>query len=81
MRRLKFFDHTSPLPGKTTPWDRAKLFGTLAASENIYRGAADGRVANRAWFHSPGHHKNMLGNHARVGVGRSGGYFTELFGR
>ena len=81
MRTEKFFAHESPLPGKKTPWDRAKLFGTNGSAENIYHGTHDGRVANQAWFHSPGHHKNMLGNHARVGVGRSGGYFTQMFGR
>ena len=81
MRRLKFFAHQSPVAGKTTPWDRAERFGTKAAAENIYHGTHDGRVATWAWFHSPPHHKNMLGNYARVGVGRSGAYFTEMFGR
>lgn len=80
MERLKFFSHDSPVPGKTTPWDRARRAGTSASGENIFVGSTDGRVANKAWFHSPGHHKNMLGNHKRVGLGRSGAYFTELFG-
>lgn len=44
-------------------------------------GSPDGKVANQAWFHSPGHFKNMLGDHQRVGVGRSGVYFTEEFGK
>ncbi len=81
MRELKFFDHTSPVEGKTTPWDRAERLGTKASAENIYHGAHDGRVANQAWFHSPGHHKNMLGKYTRVGLGRSGAYFTLMFGR
>lgn len=81
MRRLKFFAHESPLPGKVSPWDRARRFGTAAAAENIYRGAHQARAANRAWFHSPDHHKNLLGQYARVGLGRSGAYFTLLFGR
>lgn len=80
MERLKFFAHDSPVPGKSTPWDRAKRMGTSASGENIYVGSTDGRAANEAWFHSPGHHKNMLGGHKRVGLGRSGAYFTELFG-
>lgn len=81
MHKLKFFSHESPVPGKTMPWDRAERFGTKAAAENIYHGAHDGRVAIRAWFHSPGHHKNMLGKYARVGLGRSGAFITVLFGR
>jgi uncharacterized protein YkwD len=81
METLKFFAHQSPVAGKTTPWDRAKRFGTTASAENIVMGYHDGKAANMAWFHSPGHHKNMLGNHVRVGVGRSGVYFTEMFGK
>jgi len=80
MKTLGFFDHTSPVPGKTTPWDRARRFGTSASAENIAAGYSDGNAANMGWFHSPGHHKNMLGNHKRVGVGVAGTYYTELFG-
>ncbi len=81
MEPMKFFAHESPVPGKKTPWDRAARFGTSASGENIYMGSPDGKVANQAWFHSPGHFKNMLGDHQRVGVGRSGVYFTEEFGK
>lgn len=81
MRRLGFFAHQSPLPGKTTPWDRARRFGCSASAENIFVGSPNGQTANRAWFHSPGHHVNMLGDHKRVGVGRSQTHFTELFGK
>jgi uncharacterized protein YkwD len=80
MQKLGFFSHESPVPGKKTPWDRAKRFGTTASAENIAAGYQDGRAVNLGWFHSPGHHRNMLGNHRRVGVGRAGGYFTEMFG-
>jgi uncharacterized protein YkwD len=81
MEQMKFFAHESPVPGKKTPWDRAARFGTSASGENIFMGSPDGKVANQAWFHSPGHFKNMLGDHQRVGVGRSGVYFTEEFGK
>jgi uncharacterized protein YkwD len=80
MATLKFFAHESPVPGKKTPWDRAKNFGASASGENIFMGLQDGRAANLGWFHSPGHHKNMLGDHKRVGMGRHGVYFTELLG-
>jgi uncharacterized protein YkwD len=80
MRTLNFFSHTSPVAGKTTPFDRAKNFGTSASGENIAMGYADGNAANQGWFHSPGHHKNMLGNHNRIGLGVDGSYYTEMFG-
>jgi len=81
MEHLRFFSHDSPIPGKATPWDRAKRAGTTASAENIAAGTLDGAVANMMWWHSPGHHKNMLGSHSRVGLGRTGKYWTELFGR
>ena len=81
MQRLNFFAHESPVEGKKTPWDRAKRFGTTASGENIAMGYHDGKAVNMGWFHSPGHHKNMLGKgHTRVGMGQAGSYFTELFG-
>lgn len=80
MEKYKFFSHDSPVPGKTSPWDRAKLAGTTASGENIAAGVGTGADANEMWWHSPGHMKNMLGAHRRVGVGRSGGLWTEMFG-
>jgi uncharacterized protein YkwD len=76
-----FFAHESPVLGKKTPWDRAARFETSASGENIAAGYGTGPEANLAWFHSPGHHKNMLGKHNRVGVGREAKHWTELFGR
>lgn len=81
MESLNFFSHESPVAGKTTPSDRAQRAGTSASGENIAAGTLDGTVANKLWWHSPGHHKNMLGDHARVGVGRSNKHWTEMFGR
>ena len=80
MERLKFFAHESPVPGKKTPEDRARLAGTTASGENIFMGQLSGMSAHEGWFHSPGHHKNQMGNFSRVGVGRSGTYFTQMFG-
>ncbi len=77
-----FFSHESPLPGKTTPQDRAKLAGTTASGENIYMGSGSPVNALKAWFLSPGHHKNMLSEvHSRQGLGRVGRHWTQLFGR
>lgn len=76
-----FFAHESPLPGRESPWDRAKLAGTTASGENIYMGSTVGSDAIKAWFLSPGHHKNMFGEgHTRQGLGRAGKHWTQLFG-
>jgi uncharacterized protein YkwD len=80
MEKLNFFSHESPVDGKKTPWDRAKRFGTTSSAENIYKGSTSGKGANDGWFHSPGHHRNQMGDHKRVGVGRSGTLFTQMFG-
>jgi uncharacterized protein YkwD len=80
MERLNFFSHISPVPGKKTPENRAMLAGTTASRENIFSGSTSGKKADERWFHSPGHHKNQMADSARVGVGRSGTYFTEMFG-
>jgi uncharacterized protein YkwD len=80
MQKLNFFAHESPVEGKRSPWDRAKRFGASASAENIALGCHDGKHANQMWFESPGHHRNMLARHARVGVGRAGVHYTEMFG-
>jgi len=81
MQRLNFFAHDSPVPGKTTPWDRAKLCGTTANGENIYMGSSVTADAIKAWFLSPGHHKNMLNeNFRRQGLAHAGKYWTQMFG-
>ncbi len=80
MVTLNFFDHISPVKGKKTFTDRASHFGATASSENIFAGAASPESANEGWFHSPGHHKNMMApDHEFVGLGRSGDHWTQLF--
>lgn len=76
----EFFAHDSPLEGRETPWKRAALEGTSASAENIAAGQSTGEGAIRAWWHSPGHHRNLLGNHARIGLGRHESHWTQLFG-
>lgn len=80
MQKHKFFSHESPVPMKKSFGDRAKLFKTSAGGENIAAGTSDGLGANAMWWHSPGHHKNMLGDYKRVGVGRAGKLWTEMLG-
>jgi uncharacterized protein YkwD len=80
MHTLGFFSHTSPVDGKQSFGQRAARFGVSASSENIANGHADGQGAIHGWWHSPGHHRNMLGNHGRTGLGRHERMWTQLFG-
>jgi hypothetical protein len=80
MQRLGFFAHESPVEGKRTPGDRAAKAGTSGGAENIARGQRTAKSANQAWWYSPGHHKNMLGGHARIGLGRKDEFWTQMFG-
>ena len=73
-----FFAHESPVPGRRTPWDRAREAGTTAHAENIASGQRDGPAANRAWFHSPGHFRNLFGDFRRIGIGGHQRHWTQL---
>jgi len=81
MVEKKFFDHTSPIPGRETPWKRAAQAGTSASTENIYAGSKRGEDAIKTWWYSPGHHENMMSPARRVGVGRHEDHFTQMFGK
>lgn len=80
MHELKFFSHDSPVKGKEDPWKRAKLAGTTGSAENIFMGINRAEDAIQGWWHSPGHHTNMMAAHRRVGLGRHEGYWTQMFG-
>lgn len=80
MDEKKFFSHTSPVPGKKTPWQRAKRFGTAANAENIAAGTVKGLKAIKMWWYSPGHFKNMIGKQKRTALGRHRSHWTQLFG-
>jgi uncharacterized protein YkwD len=76
----KFFAHESPVPGKKTPWDRARRFGVKARGECIAAGMAAGPSAIRGWFFSPGHHKIIMSGALRVGIGKYGRKWTLMTG-
>lgn len=80
MHEKKFFSHTSPVPGKKSPWQRAKRFGTSANAENIAAGTGKGLKAIKMWWYSPGHFKNMIGKQKRTALGRHRSHWTQLFG-
>ncbi len=60
--------------------ERASRFDTTAHAENIHAGVHTADHALKGWFHSPGHFKNLFRPHARVGLGRDAGMFTQMFG-
>jgi hypothetical protein len=80
METLGFFAHESPVAGKKSPGDRAARFGTSGGAENIASGQESGPAAVQSWWYSPGHHRNMLGGHGRVGLGRHARKWTQMFG-
>ena len=79
MDRLKFFSHESPVKGKSTPGQRASRQGTSCTGECI-AGSKSGPGAIRMWFFSPGHHKIIMSNASRVGLGGHGGKWTLMVG-
>ena len=80
MKTKGFFSHQSPLPGKASFTDRAKNFGTSATAENIAYGQQTVSQVNMGWFHSPGHHKNMLNPaHSFIGLGHFETFWTQMF--
>lgn len=82
MATVGFFAHESPVKGKKTPWDRAKRFHTSANGENIANGNDSPEQTNIQWFHSPGHHINMLNPEFEVvGLGQYQKYWTQMFRR
>ena len=81
MVKHDFFGHQSPVEGKKEFWERAPLFDTTASAENIAWGLSDGAALHELWWHSPGHHRNMLREATRIGVGRYQQHWTQLFGK
>jgi uncharacterized protein YkwD len=83
MRPNKYFSHHSKFKGLESPCKRAKRQGyNGGVGENISAGRPTGRGAFWAWFHSSGHHRNMIGRGwTELGAGRSHAHFTQLFGR
>jgi len=75
-----FFSHDSPVGGRESFSDRAAMYETRASAENIAQGQATAAEANRGWFLSPGHFRNFLGNHSRIGIGIHENHYTQLFG-
>jgi uncharacterized protein YkwD len=81
MKTRGFFSHESPVPGKRTFAQRAKLAGTTASGENIARGQSNALHVNKGWYFSPGHYTNMFRpSYTRIGFGFAGRFWTQVFG-
>jgi len=77
----EFFSHDAPEYVVGSPWDRASLCDADAHGENIAWGYESPKDVMTGWQWSPGHNANMLnGNFARVGIGKYGTYWGQLFG-
>lgn len=77
-----FFDHTAPESSISSPWTRAELCGTTASGENIADGQSSPEAVMASWKSSSGHNKNMLSaDFKRIGIGRHGSYWGQIFGR
>jgi len=84
MKELGYFSHGSPNPENRDFGTRCAREGHRGANgENIAWGV-DGTGAFWSWYSSSGHHRNILGGHQQLGVGRAvgetGGLFTQCFG-
>lgn len=85
MRTGGFFSHTSPVKGKRTPADRARMakFAGNWTGENIFMGSPSYTSAYGGWFGSDGHRFIMFtkGGSNVVGIGVDGGHWTMMTGQ
>ena len=78
---MLFRSHTSG--GNTTAGDRIKAAGYnwRTYGENIAMGQTTEQIVMNSWLESEGHCKNIMNkNFKDIGVGRSGNYWTQVFG-
>jgi uncharacterized protein YkwD len=84
MASLGFFSHTSPVEGKSSPGDRARMaaFKHAWSGENIFMGSGSPISAYNAWFGSDGHRFIMFSNGPNlIGIGPHGKHWTMMTGR
>jgi uncharacterized protein YkwD len=81
MNNNDYFDHTSK--DGLTPGDRITTTGYQWSTygENIANGYSNEEAVIEAWLGSPGHCKNIMSaSFKEMGVGKSGAYWTQVFG-
>jgi len=81
MKELNYFAHESPVAANCSPGQRCAHEGySGGGAENIAAGMSHGVGAFEGWYNSSGHHRNMLGGHQQIGVGRFDRLWTQNFG-
>lgn len=81
MKANDYFSHTGI--GNTTPGDRISAVGYnwRVYGENIALGQTTEQMVMNSWLSSEGHCKNIMNkNFKDIGSGRSGNYWTQVFG-
>ena len=84
MATVGFFSHTSPVEGKKSPGDRARMakFQHRWTGENIFVGSGSPIAAYNAWFASDGHRFIMFAKGPNlIGIGPHGKHWTMMTGR
>lgn len=77
-----FFDHKAPEAAIRDFWTRAGMCGTSANAENIANGQNSPTSVMASWKSSSGHNANMLNpKYTRIGIGRHGSYWGQIFGQ
>jgi len=82
MTRTGVFSHFEDTDERRTPGDRMAQAGyDRGSGENIHAGAGSPMGAHNGWYHSSGHHRNMLApSHTEMATGQVGRYWTQNFG-
>ena len=83
MAAMGFFAHQSPVKGKKSPGDRARLAGFKYrwSGENIFMGSSSPVAAYNAWFGSDGHRFIMFAKGPNlIGIGPHGQHWTMMTG-
>ena len=67
---MGYFGHISPVARNRGPSDRARLEGyNGGVGENCLAGRVSGKAAFEGWYHSPGHHRNLISGGPHLGIG------------
>jgi uncharacterized protein YkwD len=82
MTRTGVFSHFEDTEERRTPMDRMAQAGyDKGAGENIHAGAGSPMGAHNGWYHSSGHHRNILApSHTEMATGVVGPYWTQNYG-
>ena len=81
MALLDFRGHDSPVGARSDVVERAERYGTRPSGENVAYGPLRADKVVDLWWYSPSHHRVMMSEHTRIGVGFRDRYWTMVLGR